>query len=312
MNISQKNKFVKRWETLMLDYLLVFLSVVFLAASFMVQKLYQKKTVSDSDSAVNFNLYAALITIFIFLTVNGFKLTLTPYSVLIAAVRSLCGFTYSILSFLILKRGSVSMYMLFLMSGGMIVPAVWGWIFLDERVLPLRVLGIALIVASIVISNYREEKHDKLFLVLCTAVFFLNGFVSVFSKLHQINPKAVSTNDFVIISTFCSLVFSIAMKLWNIKGKGKRSNVPEKKIGFGIVMLLPLLLVVIYSAIGGISSYLQLVGAKNLPSSVLYPMITGGTVVLSGIFALICFGEKPSRREWVGMGLCLVGTCFFL
>ena len=104
------------------------------------------------------------------------------------------------------------------------------------------------------------------------------------------------------------------MKLWNMRGKKvlKATAAKGKKQNFNISLLFPLLLVIIYSAIGGISSYLQLVGAKNLPSSVLYPMITGGTVVLSGIFALICFGEKPSRREWIGMGLCLVGTCFFL
>ena len=75
---------------------------------------------------------------------------------------------------------------------------------------------------------------------------------------------------------------------------------------------LPLLIVLLYSITGGASSVLQLVSAKNLPASVLYPMITGGTTVLSGLFALIFFKEKPTKNEWIGMGLCFVGTCLFL
>ena len=299
----------------MVDYLLVFLSVVLLAISFMVQKLYQKKTAHLKSSAVDFNLAAALITFVIFFVSNGFRIAFTPYSVIMSLLRSLCGFIYSLLGFVILKRGSVSLYMLFLMSGGMLVPAVWGWLFLGEteKMLP-RILGVAIIVGAIIISNLGAKKPDKLLLLICTAVFFLNGFVSVTSKLHQINTtyEAVGTTDFVLITTIFSLASSIAMKIWYAaKEKGECGTV-KREIKFDRSLLLPLLLVPLYSAIGGVSSYLQLLGATNLPSSVLYPMITGGTVVLSGIFALICFGEKPSRREWIGMGLCLIGTCLFL
>ena len=76
--------------------------------------------------------------------------------------------------------------------------------------------------------------------------------------------------------------------------------------------LRTLMLVPLYSAIGTVSSLLQLEGAKNLPASVLYPMITGGTIVLTGLFALLFFGEKLSKRGWIGIGLCLLGTCLFL
>ena len=299
----------------MLDYLLVFLSVVLLAVSFMVQKLYQKKTSDVKDSAVNFNLAAALITFVIFFATNGFTIRFTPYSVIMSFLRSLCGFTYSLLGFAILKRGSVSLYMLFLMSGGMLVPAVWGWLFLGEtEKMALRIIGVVIIVCALVISNLGKEKPDKSILLLCTVIFFLNGFVSVTSKLHQVNTTcdAVGTTDFVLITTIFSVVSSIVMKIWySVRDKEKKRE-KSAKPKFDRKILLPLILVPVYSAIGGISSYLQLLGAVNLPSSVLYPMITGGTVVLSGIFALICFGEKPSARQWTGIGLCLAGTCFFL
>lgn len=299
----------------MLDYLLVFLSVVLLAISFMIQKLYQKSTAHIKDAAVNFNLAAAVITLTIFFISNGFKIAFTPYSVIMSLLRSLCGFIYSLLGFVILKRGNVSLYMLFLMSGGMLVPAVWGWLFLGEtEKILLRIIGVAVIVCAIVISNLGAKRPDRMLLLLCTAVFFLNGFVSVTSKLHQINTKyeAVGTTDFVLITGLFSLISSVVMKIWYAVKDKEKHGTRQKIISFDRKFLLPLILVPIYSAIGGISSYLQLIGAENLPSSVLYPMITGGTVVLSGIFALICFGEKPSKGEWIGICLCLLGTCLFL
>jgi multidrug transporter EmrE-like cation transporter len=76
--------------------------------------------------------------------------------------------------------------------------------------------------------------------------------------------------------------------------------------------LLPILIILLSTVISNASYFLQLEGAKGLPASVLYPMITGGSVVLSGIFALVFFGEKLSKREWISIALCLAGTCMFL
>jgi drug/metabolite transporter (DMT)-like permease len=202
------------------------------------------------------------------------------------------------------------------MSGGMAVPYVWGLIFLNESFSWLRTVGLALVLLAIALTAF-GDKREKIALtdvLMCVVVFFLNGFVSVTSKLHQINTKyeAVGTTDFLLITTLFSLTSSIVIKIWYAVKEKSEVGAEKTKAKFDRSLLLPLLLVPLYSAIGGASSYLQLLGATNLPSSVLYPMITGGTVVLSGVFALICFGEKPSRREWIGMGLCLVGTCLFL
>ena len=73
-----------------------------------------------------------------------------------------------------------------------------------------------------------------------------------------------------------------------------------------------LLIIPIASVIGVISSLMQLECAKTLPASMLYPIITGGTVGLTGIFAAVLFKEKLSKRGLVGVILCVLGTVFFI
>ncbi len=299
----------------MLDYLLVLLSVVLLAGAFTVQKFYQKSTDGSTESSTVFSMVSAICSItFLILrnvTADGLMVEFSWYSLINSILKGACGFLYTIIGFKILQRSNVATYMLFLMSGGMVVPAIWGWAFLGEQATVLRVIGIVVILISIVLSNSSVKKLDRKLILMCVSVFILNGFVSVFSKLHQVadakfNP--IDTVSYALIGTICSFIMSSSLKLGiALKNKKKTEDKGKTKI-----KIWSILLIVLYSVLGTISNLLQLSGAKNLDASVLYPMVTGGTIVLSGIFALIFFNEKPSKKEWIGIALCLVGTCLFL
>lgn len=293
----------------MADYIIVFTSVILLAISFMIQKLYQKTTSSGTKSAVIFGIYTASVTFVVYFLTNGAQMDFSWYSFINAMLKSLCCILYTIIGFKIMAWGNVTLYMIFLMSGGMVVPCVWGWLFLEEQVLLLRLLGVCVIVAALIISNGGISKANGKIIAMCISVFFLNGMVSVFSKLHQVNTiyKVVDTTDYVLLSSVVSVLMNVALLSICKKELVVEEKAEKKKFHY-----LPLLIVLLYSITGGASSVLQLVSAKNLPASVLYPMITGGTTVLSGLFALIFFKEKPTKNEWIGMGLCFVGTCLFL
>ena len=58
--------------------------------------------------------------------------------------------------------------------------------------------------------------------------------------------------------------------------------------------------------------FLQLIGAANLPASVLYPMVTGGSIIFSAIAGVIIFKEQLSRRQIISITLCFIGTLLFL
>ena len=66
------------------------------------------------------------------------------------------------------------------------------------------------------------------------------------------------------------------------------------------------------AVIGGVSYTLQLIGAKELPATVLYPIVTGGSIVLSALSGRVFFKEKLSGYQLASIVLCLIGTLLFL
>ena len=193
------------------------------------------------------------------------------------------------------------------MAGGMTVPYVWGVLFLDEDLTFIRTLGLLAIIVAIGISNSGAKKVDKKQIIMCISVFLLNGVSSVTAKMHQINPvsQVVTSSDFaflvmVVKAVMCSVILLINRKRF-VSDSQKMSSVKT---------ILP---IVLFAAMAdGISYMLQLIGATQLPASVLYPMVTGGSVILTSLAGVVVFKEKLSARQWIGVAICFVGTLFFL
>ena len=295
----------------MIDYLMAMGSVALIALGFIIQKVYQRATDSSAKSSSAYSLISAALSLLFLIITNGLTLEITAYSAINATLRALCGLAYTVIGFKIMKEGSVAYYMLFLMSGGMLLPAIYGWIFLREPVLPLHLIGVLIILFALVLSNLGEEKPKPKVILMCLMVFVLNGFVSIFSKLHQVctDYEIVSTAAYAALGTLASLITSFGLLVFsNLKSRKKdNDSLQNSRFNYKALLMIP-----IASVIGVISSLMQLECAKTLPASMLYPIITGGTVGLTGIFAAVLFKEKLSKRGLVGVILCVLGTVFFI
>ena len=295
----------------MIDYLMAMGSVALIALGFIIQKVYQRATDSSAKSSSAYSLISAALSLLFLIIMNGMTLEITAYSAINATLRALCGLAYTVIGFKIMKEGSVAYYMLFLMSGGMLLPAIYGWIFLREPVLPLHLIGVLIILFALVLSNLGEEKPKPKVILMCLMVFVLNGFVNIFSKLHQVctDYEIVSTAAYAALGTLASLITSFGLLVFSNLKSSKKDNASLQNSRFNYKALL---MIPIASVIGVISSLMQLECAKTLPASMLYPIITGGTVGLTGIFAAVLFKEKLSKRGLVGVILCVLGTVFFI
>lgn len=186
----------------------------------------------------------------------------------------------------------------------MILPYLFGVIFLNEVISFARVLGLVLIVVALFLNSGGKLAAKRSVFLLCICVFFLNGFISIVSKCHQIDTthNAVSSTGFVFLTGITKLsTCGIALRF---VPKGKSA------IPFQPVKALPLILCA--AAVSGLSYTLQLIGAANLPATVVYPMITGGGVIFSALAGLLLFKKKLTALQRTGIGLCFVGTLLFL
>lgn len=155
-----------------------------------------------------------------------------------------------------------------------------------------------------ILSNSGQYTFGKVQLCYCMLVFFLNGCVSILSKCHQISDTqpTVDSISFIVFTGIAKFVFCSFLLLFH-KGAWQKPCFSASK---------SLYLIIGAALVGGISYLLQLTGVKDLPASVLYPIVTGGSIVFSAVFGRIFFKEKPTVYQLCGILLCFLGTCLFL
>ena len=291
-------------------YLMIVLAVILLAGDFAVNKLYQKRYGTSLETGLKFNALIGLFTAIIFFAINGFKFEFSAFSILMAGIVALSVMSYNILGFKVLKSGSMAFYTLFLMCGGMFVPYVWGVLFLHEKLSLMHLAGLILIIFAIALTANDKKLPGKRILALCVIIFFLNGISSVAAKMHQIEKTyfCITETEFVIATGIAK--FIIAAIAYMVVKIGKKDKNADKcnKSGFAWGVFL----IVLSTLLSGLSYILQLNGAKNLPATVLYPLITGGTIIFSSVTGIIFFKEQISKKLILSIIVCFAGTCMFL
>ena len=291
----------------MQHYLLLALAVILMALDNVLRKRFQLNAGTSLRAGLCFNVLLGGSAVVLFWGISGFRMECTPYSLLMAFVQAALAVAYTVIGFGIMQK-SVAMYALFLMTGGMMVPYLCGALFLGENVSWMHGIGLVMILAAIILSRAKGARADRRLMLPCVAVFLLNGFASAITKLHQIPAgyDTVSSMGFVVLVNLSKLVLSSAalgsMAL-------RRKDGPAEAAGLKLHVMLPVLAC---TAVSGTAYLLQLTAAKQVLATVMYPMITGGTILASAMFAWLFYHERPTKRIWAGMLLCLAGTCMFL
>lgn len=286
-------------------YILIIIADLLLAGNFVFQKKYQKIAGTSVKAGLVFNGLLGVVSAVMYIVMNKFCIHITTYSLIMATLYTVFIMVYVFIGFKIMEKGNMSLYTLFLMAGGMTVPFVWGVVFWQEQISVWRVLGLVAIVGSMVISTSGINKPDKKQILLCVAVFFLNGLVSVTSKAHQISEasKYVTAEDFALIAMIAKAVICfVALAVISRKATVKE-RLPLKPVLWVSVMA---------GVIGGLASLFMLVGAVSVPATILYPLNTGGCVIFTALAGWIFCKEKITKRQWTGIAICFIGTLLFL
>lgn len=289
-----------------MDYLLLIAAVVLLGADFSCNKIYQGSFGASMGSSFLYNALVGLLSTVIFFILNGFSLSVTPFSLIMVILMTVCVICYKLIGFCILKcSGSLTQYTLFLMTGGMLLPYIWGVCFLNEPVSPFRIAGLIIISFGVALPNISKTSVTPKLILMCISVFLLNGAVSIISKMHQAQTvfPSVSATDFVILSNLFCFIIAGVLFLITRKKHGFRTGAPIKRA---------LIITAASSVFGGGSYLLQLIGASHLPATVLYPIITGGSIIASAAADWLIFKVKPSKTLILSICLCFVGTLLFL
>ena len=195
------------------------------------------------------------------------------------------------------NRGSYSFLMVASMFGGILVPMAIGQFFLGETPLTaLQITAVLMMLASLVLMNVRTisfKGASKSYYIWCLALFFANGLYGAINNLQTVVMDGAQRTEMLTILYLCSALAAIGMELF--QGQGKQL-VDGFKMGKKSALFL---IITCLSATAAANLLLYIL--TLMESSILYTIDSGAVLVLSIIYSLVLFKEKPTWERVVGM-----------
>ena len=261
-------------------YLILILAAFLFAVQFLFNQQYRRLKGEGLDATMTFSLYTSAISFVILFALGGFQLHITWFSLLIAVLYATVCLLSSYAGLKAFGTANLSVYSIFMMLGGMLLPFAYGILFANEALSFAKALSILLICTAVGCSFEKGAggKHAYRFYA---AIFVLNGLVGVLSKIHLSVPAlAVDSYSFMATIQLALLMMCLFYCLITRQGIPKQSG--------KLYLCLSG-----YAVCNGVGNLFCQIALTSLPASVQYPIITGGVMVFSTLISLV-------RREPIG------------
>ena len=275
-----------------MDYALVSIAVLMFSIQFLLNSKYQKENGTGIISAFTLNIVGATVGILSLSIISGFDFTITIFTFICAMVASLTSIAFNLFSLKALAKVNLSVYSLYSMLGGMMLPTVVGIIFYREEITLAKIICITLIILAITITAIGQKSSGGT--IYYMGVFVLNGMFGVISKFYgSANYPKASSATYSLWMAIISFVLS-AIVLFFIRKQFKKPNIKA----------------VIYCGSAGllnrVANYFLLIALITLPVSIQSPLTTGGVIIASTLISAIV-GQKPTKKEIISVIISFVG-----
>ncbi len=272
----------------MLYYGVLLAAVTMFSFQFLFNGIFEKEYGNSLRAMFVFSAGSSLVGFLILFVINGFKFEFTWFSALMSFFAALDSIGYTYFSLKALGRINLSLYSMFSMLGGMILPSVAGILFYNEELTVGKGICYALLLMSLLLSSEKGEKKSGY--IYYMGVFVLNGMSGVLSTIFQNAPyEKTSAAGYSMLIALTALVICLLF-LPFVKGSGERLT--KKAVvsmgGYGVLCR--------------VGNYLLLIALAHLPASAQYPFVTGGVMIISTIISLFT-KNKPSKREITGVAI---------
>ncbi len=207
-------------------------------------------------------------------------------------------------------------------AGVLIIPSIVGIFLFDQPMSIGKWLGVLAILLGAFFSIPSEEKEDIdsakskqntakgiKYLVLC---FLFNGAVPVlqtwFSQKVKGNTTTYTFLQFVVAAVCAGLVgLFFALKDKKVPVEESSDNAQDSVSNKKRIRVLALSGALLAIAVFFISQLVTIL-AEDVPSSVLFSVLTALTLVITAIVGRIAFKEKLTKRILFGLLLCIIGV----
>lgn len=236
--------------------------------------------------------FGALGWLCLWITDLSFDIRVLPYSML----YGLFYISFTVGMLFALKYGSTSLTGL-VKQISLVGVSLWGFAFWAAPLTPVSLIGIILTVVSLALCLLKCEEGSEshsirkwIFYILLVAVG--NAGCSITQRYQQIAFNYEYKNGFMFFATLFTTVICL---LFAIK---------EKKNEWGVAIREAWWCPAITGLSGAFSNvFIFLMIRDNVSSSVIYPGIAVGGLMITTVIAYLAFKEKLRPTQWAGLAV---------
>ena len=267
----------------------IYLILIILAVSFqnIVQKPYTQKT--EGKGVFTFTLMSSLAALLFFIiTSKGLKFDsgILFYSFFFALSYMTC----SVSLVAAIGSGSLSLTTL-INSYSLMLPTLYGLIFLKDAIKPGLIPGIILLAISLFLTNKKgsDKKFSVKWLIYVSLAFVGNGMCTIVQKSQQLAFDGAYKNEFMIAALSMVVILLIPVVL---KKEGKNAL---SLIKTGWKWALPCGLA------NGLANMLVMVLSGIMAASLMFPLISAGGLIITYLVSKFFYKEYLTKLQTAGM-----------
>lgn len=263
-------------------YLLLVIAAMLFAAQFVFNQRFQNLRGSGLDSTLLFQMNVGMATIILMLLLNRFHIRVTLFSAIMALILAIDTMCYLYFSMKAFVSANLSVYSIFAMLGGMLLPFVYGTAFCNEEITVTKVICCVFIAVSLALT-FENGKSSTKCRRYYLAVFVFNGLMGVINKIHQSNTEVCTDSRSFVAMAYIG-IFGISLVWYIIRNRRIAVITPKE-----------LTLTSCYALCNGIAELFCLIALTKLPASVQYPIITGGVIFFSTLVSILVEKQRSMR-----------------
>ena len=194
-----------------------------------------------------------------------------------------------------------------LVSFSLIVPLCWGILVRDEPIGVWKCVGLILLFVALLLVNAHNlkigrqtEKNQSgqgLWFLFVALTFACNGVCSILQKEHQTAYPSMYNREFMLFAMLlCSLIFTTVTLIRVPVSTYK--TVARKELG------------VLSGITNSLANFLTLILAGMENASVLFPIISAGTILAALLCGRFVFKEKLRENQYAALLLGVTAIVF--
>ncbi len=285
----------------MLNSIFMILTVCTLSLQHICKKAYSKKL--DGKAVIIFSAFSSLVAALFFIFQINFPfqmdIKVLPYSFLFGL-----GYGSAVLfSVLAISCGSLALTAL-ISSYSLIIPTLYGLIFKGDEISAFLIIGLLFLMISLFLINFVNEKDNSIkvslkWIIFVAISFFGNGLCSTVQNVQIADFGGEYKNEFMTVALLFVVIALLIVSFFTERD----SILPAVKNGS-----IP---IIICGLANGACNLLVMILSARLPASVMYPLASGGGIILTYCISRFWYKEKLSLMQNIGFVLGVASVVFF-